>query len=116
MIRSEGAPDVRFEGTAHWQPDRENMAYREEGSLLMPGQMAIFAERSYVWTPELAVYFDDGRFFHNVPATGGDTDHWCDPDTYKGSYDFAKWPEFSVTWRVSGPRKDYTSVTIYHRL
>jgi hypothetical protein len=74
------------------------------------------AERRYLWSADLSVWFEDGRFFHNVPPHGGPTAHWCDPDQYDGQYDFADWPAFRVTWRVRGPRKDYRMETLYRRV
>lgn len=71
------------------------------------------ASRVYLWKADLSVWFDDGRYFHTVPAQGGATDHWCDPDQYDVRYDFAEWPDFRVTWRVEGPRKSYTMVSDY---
>jgi hypothetical protein len=76
----------------------------------------MLAERRYVWHPDLSVHFDDGRFFHKIPQEGGATDHWCDPDSYEGCYDFSKWPDFGVTWRVTGPRKSYRMHSLYKRL
>jgi len=81
----------------------------------MPGQVPMTAVRRYIWQPDLTVWFDDGRFFHQVPGRGGQTQHWCDPDMYKVAYDFTHWPQFQVTWEVSGPRKDYRMVSQYTR-
>jgi hypothetical protein len=106
---------ARFEGTARFEAAGDGLVYREEGMLLMPGQPAIKAERRYRWGSDLSVFFDDGRFFHRIPPEGGETGHWCDPDIYRGHYDFSSWPVFSVSWQVTGPRKDYQSVTTYRR-
>ncbi|MEM1073444.1 MAG: DUF6314 family protein [Pseudomonadota bacterium] len=104
-----------FDGHAVWS-DRENgLAYTETGVMTLNGQIPMQAERRYLWTKNLSVYFDDGRFFHSVPSLGGDTAHWCDPDRYIGHYDFSGWPQFRVTWQVNGPRKDYRSETFYTR-
>ena len=114
-IRHADGGRARFEGTARLEVAGDDLAYREEGMLLMPGQPAIKAERRYRWGPDLSVFFDDGRFFHRIPPEGGETGHWCDPDTYLGHYDFSSWPVFTVRWQVTGPRKDYQSVTTYRR-
>jgi hypothetical protein len=108
-------PDARFEGRAVWHPDAEGALYREDGHLLMPGQPPMQARREYRWAADLSVYFPDGRFFHQVPSEGGETVHWCDPDTYHVRYDFSDWPVFCAIWTVSGPRKDYRSETTYAR-
>jgi hypothetical protein len=81
----------------------------------LDGHPPMQAERSYFWDNSLRVFFDDGRFFHQVPSEGGPTTHWCDPDQYDLHYDFSCWPRFEVRWRVQGPRKDYTAITEYTR-
>jgi hypothetical protein len=118
-----GAIDAtaRFEGRAVWTPDQGGLAYIERGTLTMPGAAPMTAERRYRWAADLSVYFDDGRFFHSVPAGGGATAHWCDPDSYAGQYDFSDWdagdrPAFEVTWQVQGPRKAYTMHSRFTRL
>ena len=74
------------------------------------------AERRYLWREDLTVWFEDGRFFHQVPAEGGETGHWCDPDQYDVTYHFNDWPDFQVVWRVKGPAKDYRMVSHYTRI
>ena len=71
--------------------------------------------RRMLWGPGLSGAFEDGRPFHDVPTEGGAVSHWCAPDRYDGHYDFSRWPEFRVEWRVRGPRKDYQMVTDYRR-
>ena len=115
-IVSNDAADMLFNGVACWKPDNGKARYREEGELLLAGQRPMFAEREYVWTSDLKVFFPDGRFFHTVATDGSKVEHWCDPDTYIGRYNFSDWPVFSVFWRVTGPKKDYTSHTCYRRL
>jgi len=115
VIEQESLPPGRFEGTAIWTPHREGLAYIEDGTLTISGQTPMAATRRYLWKPDLSVWFDDGRYFHSVPARGGETDHWCDPDDYRVQYDFGDWPAFVVTWRVQGPRKSYTMISRYSR-
>lgn len=92
------------------------MIYREAGTLTVAGQAPMQAERCYHWHSDLSVHFEDGRFFHKVPPSGGDTEHWCAPDTYVGRYDFTCWRTFEVIWRVTGPRKSYQMCSLYTRL
>lgn len=115
QITHAGAPPAQFDGRAVWTPTDAGMDYVETGTLVIMGQGRFTAERRYRWAPDLSVYFDDGRFFHHVPATGGPTGHWCDPDQYDVVYDFTDWPRFQVTWEVSGPRKAYHMVSLYQR-
>ncbi|WP_188790522.1 DUF6314 family protein [Salipiger pallidus] len=103
---------ARFEGMAEWRASGGGADYLERGELVMPtGRFA--AERRYRWESDLSVWFDDGRFFHQVPEAGGETGHWCDPDQYDVSYDFSLWPLWLVRWQVRGPRKDYVMVSRY---
>ena len=97
-----------FEGEAEWRPSKGGLAYIETGTLTLSGAVPMQAERRYHWASDLSVYFQDGRFFHTVPAGGGETRHWCDPDLYTVNYDFTDWPGFTVRWHVRGPRKAYT--------
>lgn len=106
---------ARFAGVARWVPVAEGLHYVERGEMRMPGHAPMQAERRYLWREDLSVWFEDGRFFHQVPETGGQAEHWCDPDMYRVRYDFADWPAFQATWEVTGPRKDYRMVSRYLR-
>jgi len=110
------APAARFEGTAVWTPEEGRLISHESGTLTVASQPPMQAERTYHWHPDLSVHFDDGRFFHKVPAAGGASEHWCDPDSYRGRYDFSDWPCFRVMWDVTGPRKSYRMQSLYRRL
>ena len=112
IFHSDGAV-ARFAGKAQWVPDGKRLLYSESGNLTIQGQMAMVAERRYIWLPDLSVLFEDGRLFHKVPPTGGPTAHWCDPDHYEGVYYFDDWPRFTVGWQVQGPRKSYTMTSFY---
>lgn len=106
-------PPGRFHGVATWTPVPQGLTYHETGRLQVGAHPPMQAERRYLWRDDLTVWFEDGRFFHQVPPEGGETGHWCDPDQYDVTYDFTGWPRFRVTWRVKGPAKDYTMVTDY---
>ena len=102
----------RFAGAAVFAPVQGGLSYAERGRLELGG--ACFeAERRYDWRAEdggIGVWFDDGRFFHRIGAQAA---HWCDPDDYRGVYDFTDWPRWRAVWTVSGPRKDYTMTSDY---
>ena len=113
-------PDAVFSGTARFTPDGQGLILDEAGRLDLAGQGAFQAERRYLWRPDgagVAVFFADGRDFHRFdPGQGAAVaDHWCDPDTYKVRYDFSLWPRWQAEWRVTGPRKDYTMLSVYTR-
>lgn len=103
----------RFDGTATWTPRRDGADYLETGTLNM-NSASFQATRRHIWHG-LDVHFEDGRFFHSVPAFGGETMHWCAPDTYRATYDFRAWPRFEAIWQVSGPKKDYTMRSTFTR-
>lgn len=107
----------QFEGQAVIGPHDDDTLYTETGHLIL-NEQRFAAERRYIWRSKGArvdVAFEDGRAFHDFDLeVGGDaTEHLCGSDMYRGGYDFSHWPRWSVTWTVSGPRKDYTSVTWY---
>lgn len=63
------------------------------------------------------VSFSDGRLFYTLDLTTGhcDIQHLCGEDTYEGVVDAISETEYRQTWQVSGPRKHYTSDTIFSR-
>jgi hypothetical protein len=109
-----------FTGAARLSPMGRGLRYDERGRLDLPGQPSLEATRSYLWHEagpgRIEILHDDGRPFHSF-ALGpvAEAEHACPPDLYRVSYDFSRWPDWSATWVVSGPRKDYTSVTDYRR-
>ncbi|SFT66759.1 DUF6314 family protein [Sedimentitalea nanhaiensis] len=107
---------ARFVARAVWTPQAQGLGYVENGELKVQGHVPISASQNFSWRADLSVWFSDGRYFHTVPARGGPTSHWCDPDQYDGAYDFDFWPVFTVTWQVSGPRKSYRMISTYHRI
>ena len=106
---------AQFYGQACWSADGDGALYTETVHLHMPGQGVFAAERRYRLDAGLRVYFEDGRFFHQMPEAGGAASHWCDPDQYDAEYDFTGWPDWSCIWRVRGPRKDYRMISRYRR-
>jgi len=106
---------ARFEGVAEWRAEGAGAVYVERGELVM-AQGRFAAERRYLWDRDLRVFFEDGRFFHQVPEAGGTASHWCDPDQYDADYDFSRWPDWQARWQVRGPRKAYVMVSRYRPL
>jgi len=110
-----------FEGIATLRPDGQGMIYEEAGELRLEGVSGMKATRRYLWREGesglVEVFFDDGRDFHRFDPEGGVVSAWhdCPPDLYEVSYNFTRWPEWQATWRVKGPRKDYTMITDYRR-
>jgi hypothetical protein len=112
-----GTPGL-FEGTATFTPVETGLIYVETGLLHLTGQQPLKAERRYLWTQagdHIAITFADGTPFHDFRPGAPEATHWCDPDTYDVTYDFAQWPIWSSTWSVSGPRKAYQMISTYTR-
>ena len=98
-----------LQGTSDWRPDGVGLRQEEVGVLVFGSAPPMQATRTYLWRQEgtgLAVLFQDGRPFHRLSAQGLSDRHLCDPDTYDVTYDFARWPDWTQEWRVTGPRKD----------
>ncbi|MEL7013494.1 MAG: DUF6314 family protein [Pseudomonadota bacterium] len=104
----------RFEGAAQFASDDAGLRYVEDGVLTLSTGASMRAERAYLWREGEAglidVLFDDGRPFHRFdPNAGGAGErHYCDPDIYDVVYEVDDWPNWSSTWTVTGPRKNYT--------
>lgn len=114
-IAQAGEAPAFFVGQGQWSANGNGLDYVERGVLQLAGQPPMTAERRYCWDQDLNIYFDDGRFFHQVPASGGTAAHWCAPDQYDVAYDFDAWPNWSSTWDVTGPRKNYVMRTEFSK-
>ena len=109
-----------LQGRAVFAPDSDGLDYTESGLLEFPGQQPLTATQRYLWRSEnneIAVFFADGRAFHQFDPSQPhpQASHDCPPDWYDVRYEFTDWPNWRATWSVTGPRKDYVSVTEYHR-
>jgi hypothetical protein len=106
---------LRFEGEVQIGPEADHWRYQETGALILPNGTRLTADRAYLWRAQgdnIAVYFEDDRFFHAFAPEGKpEAAHWCDPDQYNARYDFSDWPNWRAEWTVTGPRKDYTMVS-----
>jgi len=108
-----------FTGTAHFAGVNGTLLYTEEGHLSFAGTL-MRAERRYHWLCEgqtADVSYEDGSFFHRLTVLDGlaTAEHQCGEDLYRATYAFQSANDWQVTWRGSGPRKDYTSITTYER-
>lgn len=111
----------RLEGVATFSDHLDGLVYFENGKLTLDSGAMMQAERGYLWGADgtgIVVRFSDGSPFHRFDPTGQamGTSHLCGADWYNVTYDFDAWPEWSATWTVTGPRKDYTSISHYKRV
>ena len=109
-----------LEGVARFTRDADGLIYSETGTLRLPDQPEMQAERRYLWREagtRIEVFFEDDRPFHAFdPADPRPAaEHWCDPNSYAVRYDFSAWPDWSSEWQVTGPRKDYMMHSQYCR-
>jgi len=114
-----GRQTGHFSGVATFsEAEQTRLLYDEKGQMRFGQGAQMLATRRYIWDfgdTEVRVSFDDERPFHSfVPnGSGAGTDHPCGDDFYEVSYDFLQWPLWTAVWKVTGPRKDYTSHTVY---
>ncbi len=109
-----------FEGVARFTPDGQGLAYTEVGELRLPQEPPMPARRHLLWreTAEgICVLYDDGRPFHRIPARAHVAQDWhdCGFDSYDVTYNFTRWPQWRMIWKVCGPRKDYVSISDFRR-
>lgn len=116
-----GGGTARFDGESTFLAVGDGLNYAESGCLTIGGQAHDAAQTNH-WTfpaDDIAeVQFADGRAFHTLILDGhaATATHHCTPDDYHGTYAFKSRDEWHLTWRVIGPRKDYTSRSVYTRL
>ena len=110
----------RLHGIAEFVRDGDGIRFEERGVLVLP-QTRAEARRDYRFVPEsdhaFSVFFADGRFFHRAAVAGGSAHvvHDCAPDTYRGRYRFPAPDRWSLSWRITGPRKDLVISTVFSR-
>lgn len=119
--------EYRAGGTATFgaEPDGR-IRWFEEGRLVWQARSSAFTRTLFLVPPaddnaDWSVTFEDGRFFH--PWSADEVVHLCGRDTYRGDVDSQTSPDpgaaadcqagWTLTWRVTGPAKDYTMRTHY---
>jgi len=118
-----------MQGLATFTPlDPDTLAYREHGRLKLLTGTVLEAEREYVFRehgPGFDVFFKETppRLFHAVSlsafgdgALSASADHLCNQDHYQSTYSFRPDGSFVIRHVVSGPRKDYSTLTTYVRV
>lgn len=114
-----GGVDRIFAGQAQLIRRADGLRYFETGTWTSSDWEGLTATRAYFWREEkgrIAVDYEDGRPFHSfavVPGGMSESGHDCAPDRYDVTYSFDLPERWTAEWRVSGPRKDYVSVTEY---
>ncbi len=113
--------DSVFQGICtFYAMERDRLDYVEAGKIRIGGGPQMTANRRYQWHFEadrVDVRFGGGAAFHQFVPAGRvqGSDHPCGDDHYRVHYDFVGWPVWQAVWTVTGPRKDYTSTSIFTR-
>lgn len=121
LTDSMGAMSGTLEGRAAFTPrGAQQLSYAEAGTLTLDSGAVLQAERRYHWGwdgDQVVVTFEDGAPFHHFTPLGqsAGTPHLCGADLYTVAYDFTAWPRWQAVWQVTGPKKNYTSRSIYTR-
>ena len=120
IVDADGHALGSFTGSAEFQLDGAVLHYHEHGVLDLgsyqgPAQRAL---RYWIDGPGQAqVYFDYGEFFHDLDLRHGSwhTRHPCRDDLYCGEYHVLGPHRWWQRWQVSGPTKNHTLTTTFHR-
>ena len=119
-------PHGRFVGQGRFTLDAQGIAYYEKGDLtLEDGRVIEGATKRYLYKLEadtIAVYFadgvDKGKLFHRlgfIDPNNAVASYPCGDDFYETTYAFDLPQGFTITHKVTGKKKDYTSMSVYRR-
>ncbi len=106
------ARTMRLRGTARFSACAAGLLFEERGTMAA-GTYLGEAVRRYIFRLEgdgaADVCFEDGRLFHpiNLEAGVAHVRHDCAPDRYEGRYRVLTPACWLLSWRVTGPRKNY---------
>ena len=111
---------VTLAGTASFTPYDGGLLQRDAGQLCLPDGQRMEAAQSYIWrfeADEAWMDYADGRPFISLAAPFGvvDSAHLCGDDHYDVRFDFRQAGDWTSTWRVKGPRKNYVMQSAYSR-
>jgi hypothetical protein len=115
--------DGGFDGTAVFAPLADGGLLLTESGTMRLGGYTGPAEQTYRYAfpdgPGRAeVFRHDGTPFHRLDLATGTAEavHHCGADLYQGMFRVLGPDEWIVEWAVSGPRKDYHTVTRHFRV
>lgn len=107
-------------GAAEFVADGGGLLYRERGALTINCHTGM-ATRAYRYRFSEShcaeVCFEDGRPFHKIDLSRGiwEAEHCCGDDFYCGSFRVLAPDAWEAIWRIEGPRKDQTLISVYRR-
>ncbi|HYB09733.1 MAG TPA: DUF6314 family protein [Alphaproteobacteria bacterium] len=111
----------RLEGCATFAPTARGFCYDESGTLQFGAYRGSVTQR-YLFdiedsAPAAKICLADGRPFYVLDLRSGvaNVAHDCGADRYRGRYRTFCADDWTLTWRVDGPRKRYSIATRYSR-
>ncbi|OZM71792.1 hypothetical protein CFN78_18360 [Amycolatopsis antarctica] len=122
IVDAAGAPAGGFTGHAAITPEGDGvLRYRERGTLRLgthTGEASRTLRYEVTGPGRADVRFEHGGFFHAVDLREGRwrTEHPCAADLYRVAYRVLGPGQWSQEWTVSGPAKDHTIRSAFHRL
>lgn len=101
--------------------------YSEEGVLTLSDGKSLACSRKYIYKPipdGFAIYFFETptKLFQNIVLNNengtlcAQATHFCAQDVYASSYALFPDGHFEITHVVRGPKKNYTSKTIFKKI
>lgn len=106
---------MHFDGIADIDP----VKFDEQGEMRIAGQRSQGRRTYHLRFGEghVIVQFPDGREFIRLDGRPVQhVHHLCGDDAYKGRLFFLSPDQWGEVWHVTGPRKDYKSVSRYTRV
>lgn len=112
IIENENGKITRAEGKASFSMASDGLKYSD--NVQLGSNIDSFQEYLYkIEDDQLIVCFKDTSLFYEL-GDDGYASYQCNEDNYGIEYVF--YPEsFTLTYYVSGPKKDYTMITKYKR-
>jgi hypothetical protein len=110
----------RLAGWADFVPSDDGLIHDEEGDLRFGAYQGPVTRRYHlvIDAPSAGmVRHADGSLFHALDLGSGRADilHRCGEDHYRGRYRVLDQDRFTVSWQVTGPRKQYRLATLHRR-
>ncbi len=110
----------RLTGWAVFTSSADGLIHEEKGDLSFGAYRGPVARRYHlaIESPFTGmVRHWDGSLFHALDLVSGTAGilHRCGEDHYRGRYRVLDENRFTVSWQVTGPRKQYRLATLYRR-
>ncbi|MEN3931803.1 DUF6314 family protein [Microvirga sp. W0021] len=112
---------MRMSGQAEITETDDGLLFSERGVMHFDEYHGS-AERQYLFRPvnptTMQVFFDDGRYFHEMAFSGkrADVYHMCMPDDYSGRYRILDQDSWCLNWRIIGPHKNSLISSRFQRI